>query len=81
MQKNHDPSEITKMTKLDYWVGKCIIPADIVAYCKETFGSTVKLRTDRPLILLMVVTAPPDQSGTILGIHRMVHPFGAGLFD
>ena len=81
MQENCDPSKPTKTTKLNYQVGQCTIPVDIVAYCKEPFGSNVKLRTDRPLIMPMVVTAAPDQSGTIPGIHRMVHPFGVGLFD
>ena len=40
---NLDPSLTTKTTKLTDWLGQCMVPANIVAYCKETFGQDVKL--------------------------------------
>ena len=47
-----------------------MLPADIVAYCKETFGQDVKLCTTKPIIGL-TVTGPPNKTygGLIPGIH------------
>ena len=43
---NLDPNLTTKTTTLPGWVGQCTVPANIVAYCKETFGRDVKLTFD-----------------------------------
>ena len=46
---NFDPSLTTKKLIPRYprdWIGQCTVPANIVAYCKETFGQDVKLTFD-----------------------------------
>ena len=63
MQENCNPSKTTKMTKLHDWIGQCMVPADIVAYCKETFSSNVKLASDMPLVMPLIVIRPPDGRG------------------
>ena len=61
---NLDPSLTTKKLFPRYpgdWIGQCTVPADIVAYCKETFGQDVKLTFDQPCKMPLVVTGPPDK--------------------
>ena len=76
---NLDPSLTTKTTKPADWIGQCTVPADIVAYCKETFGQDIKLVFDRPVEGLEV-TGPPTEYGHIRGVN-LVEPFHTTRFS
>ena len=76
---NIDPNLTTKLTKLTNWIGQCMVPANIVAYCKETFGQDVKLTIDQPCEMPLVVTGPPNKFGHIPGIN-MVEPFHSTMY-
>ena len=70
-QENCNSSNILKKTTSCYkWIGQCTIPADIVAYCKETFSQDIKLCITKPIIGL-TVTGPPkqDRQELIPGVH------------
>ena len=76
---NLDPSLTTKNLISRYprdWIGQCTVSADIVAYCKETFGQDIKLTFDRPCEMPLVVTGPPDKRGHIPGVNKVCPSIG-----